>query len=160
MNYLQIYSIFVISVILLVVLLPAGTSINQPAIGDRHEGGIIFYLTPNRKHGLIAETKDQGNATWYGAQNLVSDPANHSKAGKKYTDWRVPTMVELNLMYANIGPGARASLKNAGSFANNSYWSSTAYANDSAWYKDFVSGVPYGATTNAPFILVRSVRSF
>ena len=141
-------------------LLPASTTVNQPAIGDRHEGGIIFYLTPNRKHGLVAETKDQGNTTWYGAQNLVSDPANHSKAGKKYTDWRVPTRVELKLMYSSIGPGALAPLMNVGSFANNSYWSSTAYANDSAWYLDFGSGAPYGATLNAPFILVRAVRSF
>ncbi len=159
MNLRQIYSIFVVSVFLLVALLPASTSV-YPAIGDRFEGGIIFYLTPNRKHGLIAETEDQGNTTWYGAQNLASDPAHHSQAGKKYTDWRVPTRVELKLMYANIGPGALAPLTNVGGFANDNYWSSTAYANDSAWYQDFSNGIPYGATLNASFILVRAVRSF
>ena len=59
-------------------------------------GGYIFWVSTDGKHGLVAETQDQGLSTWYNAQNLISDPANHSTNGQKFRDWRLPTKHELN----------------------------------------------------------------
>lgn len=46
-------------------------------------GGYVFFVTPDGKHGLVAETQDQtAGINWYNAQAIISDPANHSTAGK------------------------------------------------------------------------------
>jgi hypothetical protein len=45
-------------------------------IGERFGGGIIFDVTPNGQHGLIAKTQDQGMFTWNQARALISDPSN------------------------------------------------------------------------------------
>ena len=62
-------------------------------------GGYVFWVSADGKHGLVAETQDQGTATWYEAQNLISNPSNHSVNGQKFRDWRLPTKYELNEMY-------------------------------------------------------------
>jgi hypothetical protein len=85
-------------------------------------GGYVFYVTPDFKHGLVAATKDQGTynanlTTAYNAQNYISTPSNHDTAGQNFTDWRLPTYYELNLMYA-----ARVAI---GGFVNAGYYSST-----------------------------------
>ena len=44
------------------------------------QGGYIFSLSKDRKHGLVAETQDQSiTSNWYDAQDKISDPANHNK---------------------------------------------------------------------------------
>lgn len=92
-------------------------------IGDHFGGGIIFYVTPNKQHGLIAETIDQSSAcSWYYAQNVISTSANHSTEGKNYTDWRLPTRYELSLLNSQktIVGGFANSV-----YVNCFYWSST-----------------------------------
>jgi hypothetical protein len=116
-------------------------------------GGYVFYVTPNGKHGLVAETIDQSTptCTWYNAQNFISDPANHSNAGKLFTDWRLPTKYELNLLY----------LKkiDIGGFANLYYWSSTEYDPEYAWNQYFNNSNPYYFTKLNSFY-VRAIRAF
>jgi len=47
--------------------------------------------------------------------------------------WRLPTKDELNLIYENKD--------RVGGFANNYYWSSTEYNNNSAWKQNFDNGL-------------------
>jgi hypothetical protein len=115
-------------------------------------GGYVFYLTPDGKHGLVAATQDQSSLSdWYSAQDLISIPDNHDSAGKKFTDWRLPTKYELSLMYAQ-----KTSI---GSFSDDYYWSSIANASTSSWLKNFGDGrMDYGPKDGAYHI--RAVRSF
>lgn len=131
-------------------------------VGQSYGGGIIFYVTPNGQHGLIAATQDQSSSCSYqNAQDIISNPANHNTAGKEFTDWRMPSKYELNLMYLN-----KATI---GGFAASWYWSSTiqhnpvesAYWNATAWQQNFSSGsqVFYpNYLQNTAYI--RAVRSF
>ena len=115
-------------------------------------GGYVFYVTPDGKHGLVAATQDQSNSSeWYLAPDVISDPANHNTVGKKFTDWRLPTKFELNLMYTQ---------KTAiGGFVNDYYWSSVVNGSNYAWLQNFGNGNqtygPKDGTYN-----VRAVRAF
>jgi hypothetical protein len=114
-------------------------------------GGYVFWVSADGKHGLVAETQDQGTATWYEAQNLISNPSNHSVNGQKFRDWRLPTKYELNEMYLQQLA--------VGGFSPNFYWSSTEGSYDNAWRQDFNDGFQ----VNLPkyfFGNVRSVRAF
>ena len=162
-----------------------GGDVNDPpAIGDTHQGGIVFYLDGNGG-GLIAAPSDQSSATWgcegqsiggtssavgTGAANttaIVSGCSETAIAARicadltlgGYTDWFLPSKDELNLMYENIGQGNVLGLGNVGNFADNYYWSSTEYGINYAWSQYFYYGVPFYrskfGTDN-----VRAVRAF
>lgn len=117
-------------------------------------GGYVFWVSPDGKHGLVSETEDlgQGMTTWYEAQNAISNPSNHSINGQKFRDWRLPTLYELNEMYAQ-----KVAI---GGFGSVQYWSSTESDNNYAWFKYFLGGGQnlshQGGTTN----FVRAVRAF
>ncbi len=113
----------------------AATSVHT--IGESYGGGIVFYVTTGGLHGLIAETQDQSSScSWYDAQNIISTSSNHSTAGKLFTDWRLPTKNELNLLYSQKSV--------VGGFANNDYWSSTELDLNIAWLQFFYSGSQNG----------------
>ena len=88
--------------------------------------------------------------------------------GVTYGDWYLPSKLELNLMYHNIGPAAAAPLTDVGGFAINGfagvwYWSSTenddlGYAYD-AWDQRFDDGLQLGSNKN-DLDAVRAVRAF
>lgn len=157
------------------------TALEPLAIGDNHQGGIVFYLDGNGG-GLIAAPSNQSNAEWgcagqfigtssavgTGAANttaIVSGCSDTPIAARicadltlgGYDNWFLPSKDELNLMYSNIGQGS--SLGNIGNFDYAFYWSSTESVNDTAWYRSFGSG-------NKNFIYkyltfdVRAVRAF
>jgi hypothetical protein len=122
-------------------------------ISETFGGGIVFYVTTDGLHGLIAETIDQSTPTcnWYNAQDVISNPNNHSTDGKKFTDWRLPIKYELNLMY-----NARSTI---GNFALSSYWSSTEGGATSAWSQAFDTGNQGNGTKNDT-LYVRAIRAF
>ena len=64
--------------------------------------------------------------------------------------WRLPTKVELNIMFQN-------KRKIAG-FANLYYWSSTGNDYDLAWSQDFYYGFQYGSKMYKTFY-VRAIRA-
>jgi len=138
---------------------PAGTPYTEPtySIGLSTElGGYVFWISTDNKHGLVAETQDQGLSTWYNAQNLISDPANHSTNGQKFRDWRLPTKYELNEMYLS-----KLAIGNFG--GNKTYWSSFLVGNGSAWRQNFLSGFHFFGTNfllASGSLFVRSVREF
>ncbi|MEY4660341.1 MAG: hypothetical protein RLZZ42_293 [Bacteroidota bacterium] len=124
-------------------------------IGENYGGGIVFFVTTDGLHGLIAETVDQSTScTWYDAQDIISTNATHSADGKLYTDWRLPTKNELNLMYGQ---------KKIISGLTSNYWSSTA-ANDNsnlyAWFQSFDNGVQSSIFGKSVKLSLRAVRSF
>jgi hypothetical protein len=134
---------------------PASSSSSSPTYTtglNSDLGGYVFFLSTDSKHGLVAETQDQSTpTTWYDAEDKISNQANHSTNGKKFTDWRLPTKHELNLMY---------SVKNSiGGFASNFYWSSTEGDSTSAWYHYFGDN-SQNSTSKFNSFYVRAVRAF
>jgi hypothetical protein len=125
-------------------------------IGESYGGGIVFYITPDALHGLVAETQDQSfSVTWYDAQNIISVADNHSTAGKNFTDWRLPTLWELGLLY-NLRTVV-------GGFIGTKYWSSGEFDLTKARLLMFSDGPVSGKQYWEPKLdnyYVRSVRSF
>jgi hypothetical protein len=114
-------------------------------------GGYVFWVSTDGKHGLVADTQDQGNTSWFDAKNLIARPANHSVDGQKFRDWRMPTKYELNEMYLQDVA--------IGGFANSYYWSSTEIDNVNAWREYFGSGHQYSVNKTKLYD-VRAVRAF
>ena len=123
-------------------------------VGNHPElGGYVFYVTPDGDHGLVVATQDQcTTCTWFNADNEINNPARHNADGKKFTNWRLPTIYELGLLYAIKGA--------IGGFSNVNYWSSTATGTDNAEYRDFSDGTSVAAQNKALPSRVRAVRSF
>ena len=116
-------------------------------------GGYVIQISPNGNHGLVVAMQDQGTSNWYEANDLLSNASNHDADGKEFSDWRLPTRRELNLMYVVYNNGNGASLN---SFY---YWSSTEYGNDYAWEQGFSPGGQ--STINKDYTnSVRAVRAF
>jgi hypothetical protein len=118
-------------------------------------GGYVIEINTDGTHGLVAAMYDQGFSTWFEANDLLSNPWNHGPDGKEFSDWRLPTKRELNLMYVVYNNGNAASLNPI------RYWSSTAYGNDDAWEQDFSNGAQnYGFGNKYLIYNVRAVRAF
>jgi hypothetical protein len=126
-------------------------------IGESYGGGKVFYVTTDGLHGLIAETQDQSSScSWYDAQDIISTSSNHSTAGKLFTDWRLPTKNELNLLYSQKLV--------VGSFSSNGYWSSsedgrTSQGYEIGWLQVFNDGTQTSSYKNLTYY-VRAIRSF
>ncbi len=121
-------------------------------IGESYGGGKVFYVTTDGLHGLIAETQDQSSScSWYDAQDIISTSSNHSTAGKLFTDWRLPTKNELNLLYS------QKSL--FGSLSTNGYWSSSEYDLFNVRFQNFSNGDQNYADKGISYY-VRAIRSF
>jgi len=160
------------------------TFVDTLAIGDTHEGGIIFYLDANGEHGLIAAatnqssgirwdndtitttdaTKDTLGAGEVNTYMIVAKYGSGSYAAKLcddltlggYTDWYLPSKYELNLMYTNL---RKASPTPLGGFGNNVYWSSNEYNSSTAWAQYFKNGDQF-SDKKAVGYAVRAVRAF
>ena len=168
-----------------------GGDVNDPlslAIGDTHQGGIVFYLDGSGG-GLIAAVENQSNGIrWYngsfsttgatgtaigtGSTNTttiiteqgapaISYAAGLARAyeGGGYTDWFLPSKDELNKMYENIGQGNVLGLGNVGNFADYYYWSSTENDIYNAWRQYFPNGSQFKYGKSNTFN-VRAVRAF
>jgi len=152
-------------------------------IGSTYAGGVIFYFDSTGQHGLVCAPSDQGNFQWgcYGTPDIVgtftafgTGQANTnlilSGCSQRpiaasvcddlvlngYSDWYLPSLGELQLMYSNLhGQGI-------GGFSNTAYswyWSSSQGSPYSAWLMDFYNGgvYNYGKSNGAR---VRAVRAF
>lgn len=125
-------------------------------------GGYVFWVSTDGKHGLVAEIQDQASATWYDAQNLNSNPSNHSVNGQKFRDWRLPTSYELNEMYLNSSAINAAAISNGGTnFVTNRYWSVSESGANNAWDQNFLTGAQnLSANKGSDVFVVRAVRAF
>jgi len=132
----------------------SGGSTAPVAVGDLALGGIVVYVNATGTHGLVVATQDQSKASnWFTAQNNISNPANHDAAGKEYSDWRLPTRYELNLMYTVLHTNG------LGGFLDGFYWSSTEDDVQNSWRQQFTDGRQALINKGAPSS-VRAVRVF
>jgi hypothetical protein len=155
------------------------------AIGDTHEGGIIFYLDATKKHGLVCAPTDQStSAPWCNNGVNITTNANGIEEGtgtantttivnaqgagsyaaqicndlvlNGYSDWFLPSKYECFDMYFNL-----KIMKQMGSFTDTIYWSSTESAVDRAYSQYGNDG--YGTTGGyykTTKYYVRAVRAF
>lgn len=119
----------------------------QLQIGDEYQGGVIFFLDATNEHGLIASKHDlSGEADWDEAMDFCSQ---YTAGG--FTDWRLPSDIELNLIYLQKGK--------LGEFVRFSYWSSSEYAGHFAFFQNFYTGEQDNDFKDNT-CYVRAVRSF
>lgn len=141
------------------VLSTGSVLFESPTIGKAFQGGIIISLTPNGQHGLIAANQDLPKT--YGlanARKAVKIASNYDAQGQQYSDWRIPTKDELNVVFQHKGIlGAKGTY----------YWSSTMTSTKYAWLQIFAyPGAPSlngyqgpDGTISYP-TSIRPVRSF
>jgi len=150
---------FVFSALILFCLVITSQAQIGKKVGQKFGGGIIFDVTPDGQHGLIAETKDQSTGCqWDYAMTAIRNPGTHSTDGKQFSDWRLPTKDELIKLFKNI--------KYVGNFEKEIYWSSTVQyapppigAGNFMWVVHFRTGESF-YTTKTNSNRVRSIRSF
>jgi hypothetical protein len=159
------------------------------AIGDFHEGGVIFYLDETGEHGFVASVSDLGfDKVWgcptlinfgaigleigTGAQNTIdivtacSDTNSAATLSSQlvqnsFEDWFLPSKDELDLLYQQQTIINETALKNnGGSFSNGGrYWSSSHDLDNTAWVEYFNTGQQDGVLKDAKHY-VRAIRSF
>lgn len=125
-------------------------TLSELSIGDTFEGGIIFAIDEAGKTGKIAHPEDAGVMPWQKAIKI------NKELGE---GWRLPTFDELQIMYRTIGQGAT----NNGHFANELYWSATAYDEYQARLLRFSDGntsYHYNKELENRRFQVRPVRDF
>ena len=147
------------------------------AIGDTHQGGIVFYLDGNGG-GLISASSDQsieaewgcygttisaayGTAIGTGYQNTIAGEGCGGAAALclnltlgGYSDWFLPSKDELNEIYQNLY------ILGIGGFASDSYWSSTEYNHGSVWKQHFLNGGDQSNAGKDSGYYVRAIRAF
>jgi hypothetical protein len=150
---------------------PSGGGSTTYSIGDSYGGGIVFYVTSDGKHGLISETQlispnanSSSNSDIYyysEAQNMISDPDNHSTNGKLYTDWRLPTKSEFARLYAQRALFSPNYLNYQGRLAFY-VWTSTPGLplNETSKMTTFYQGISAESGFNAGKAGVIAIRSF
>jgi hypothetical protein len=118
-------------------------------IGDRGPGGGIVFFAQGGKY-MEAGEKLSGDYSWNAAIK-----AARSYQGGAYSDWRLPTKDELNLIYQNL----RA--KNIGNLGDDWYWSSSeSNDRDYAWVQRFSDGSQNNSYRKINATSVRAVRAF
>jgi TolB-like protein len=122
-------------------------------IGDKGPGGgTVFYARDGKYMECSGEL---GSFNW---DQAITAAQNYDGGG--FSDWRLPTLDELNLMYVNL------KARNLGGFSNGWYWSSSQYSSDNARGQNngarvqrFSDGNQYGYYKSDTYS-VRAVRAF
>ncbi len=148
---------------------PIQTVIVVPYIGMPDYGGIVFHVSgfsysfsgEIEFHGLVVAMVDQSDySNWYEAQDIISDSTNFDATGQVYTNWRLPTLHELNLIYdVETTINATATSQGGDTFPDSSYWTSKEQSYDGAYIKNFFLGSETYSNKTLHF-RVRAVRSF
>jgi len=144
--------------------------------GKTWAGGLIFYFDNVSCQGLVSAPTDQAIAPWgcsgfetanscpsniIPAFQFCANPCGDSGSASQlctglingYTDWFLPTLSQLDLMYRHLHR------KSVGGFSSSNYWSSTEQDNTNAWKTHFSNGTQYPTTKTIAFP-VRAVRAF
>ena len=155
------------------------TAANVHTIGESYGGGIVFYVSSNGQHGLIAAVYDQSTGIqWYNGLNSTTNAARDDVfagqfnteriiinqgpgdyaaqicanfKGGYFGDWYLPSKYELNLLYQEKAV--------VGNFTSAFYWSSSENSFDRAWCQDFDSSSQYNHYKYQTFP-VRPIRAF
>jgi hypothetical protein len=114
-------------------------------IGDIGPGGGIVFFAEGE---CLEVSRILGEQNWSSA---LTTARNYRGGG--YSDWRLPTKDELNLIYQNL----RA--RNIGNLGDSWHWSSSETSSNRAWLQRFSDG--YQTSTNKTKTnSVRAVRAF
>ena len=124
-------------------------------IGEKFGGGIIFKVTPDGLHGLIAETQDQGQSIFSLAEYRAeyhsgSDSILHSIPARKFYGWHLPNAEELDLLFHQKDV--------VGGFSDVLYWSSTKDKDDIG-HRAFSEGFGIGNKNSFPITSIHSIRA-
>jgi serine/threonine protein kinase len=115
-------------------------------IGQKYQGGIIFYIDNSGKHGKVCLENDLGHFEW---EDAINKCVNLSING--YSDWYLPSKSELNFIYMQRNT--------IGVFYEEYYWSSTKNYVVDAWAQSFFAGEQGSFNYNYKY-KVRAIRSF
>ncbi len=85
------------------------------AVGDIHEGGIVYYVN-DAGGGMMVSAQDIGIGNWYEAGSMSE---NNSTGGND--NWILPAKSQLQQIYDSVGQGNG----NIAGFEHSKYWSST-----------------------------------
>ncbi|HAT8966202.1 TPA: DUF1566 domain-containing protein [Legionella pneumophila subsp. pneumophila] len=130
---------------------PANSGIRRQ-LGDKALGGTVIYVNALGTHGLVVANSDQVNSnTWWDAQDSITNPAHFDNEGKLYSDWRLPSRFELNLIYM-----MRDEL---GNFLAGNYWSSIEKSSANSWVFNSKTG-EIKDIAKSKTAAVRAVRAF
>lgn len=116
---------------------------NTEALVNWHQGWEEPWFTAPEEVGGYCHEKNDGT---------VAARVCYELELNEYSDWYLPSIDELDLIYENVHKDYR------GDFGTNEYWSSSEYTEGSSWIKTFANGDEYGyqKTFNR---MVRCVRS-
>jgi len=115
-------------------------------IGDRGPGGgTVFYV----EGGKYMECS--GELGLYCWDTAVTAAKGYDGGG--FSDWRLPTKNELDLMYVNL------KTRGLGGFDDDWYWSSSQHDSNYAWLQNFNDGNQLNYIKNVSYS-VRAVRAF
>jgi hypothetical protein len=141
------------------IYIGTGTT-NNVNIGDYYQGGYVFYLDPAGTGGLIVMPTDLMNYTntytWTDAVNVC----NNVKCNG-YTDWYLPSLTELLMIYNNLGNAGFRDEYWSTSTAPvvRWYWSSTPVSGSASYGVNFDTGAQ-GTWTNGNDLRIRGIRAF
>lgn len=164
------------------------SGITTYAKGDFAQGGVVFWVSPSGEHGKAVSIYNVGVVPWSnisteirgsaqsninGAGNTVAImmQAGHTSSAARhcadlgyggYDDWYLPSITELNDVYANRGVIDTTALANGGEvFVGDYYWSSTEeVGGNDALQKDFDTGSQGGDDKGSSTGSVRAIRAF
>lgn len=169
----------------------SSTEVELPtlAIGDFHEGGVIFYLDSTGKHGYVCAPPEQSYGCEWGCLPIIVPNVNGVEIGtgaqntesivstcssldiaagicdtltlNDYEDWFLPSKDELNLIYENQDLINPTALANNGELLQRvNYWSSSHATNNSVWVQYLGSGGSQYSNPEGNRNHVRAIRSF
>jgi len=133
-----------------VTFLLTGKRTQTYSIGDKGPGGGFIFFAQNGQY--MECSLDLGSRNWYDAPILAQ-----GYQGGGFSDWRLPSKGELELMYKNLKQ------KGMGNFSDTFYWSSSEYVNNNAWGFNFRTGFDDTNNTNGGKKSqgsIRAVRAF
>ena len=160
-------------------ILSTGVAIDS-LYGKTYLGGLIFYVNESTCSGLVISPTDNGVTYYWGCNGtligttssaigfgnsntiniLLTCPSAVTSSScanlvlNGYSDWFLPSIDELNLVYSNLY------LNGYGSLNGNGYWSSTEFNNFNSYLK-YMNGVSsIGPKSSLDFHAYRAVRAF
>jgi TolB-like protein len=122
-------------------------------IGDKGPGGGTIFFARDGKYRECSGELGTSTIVWRLANQLA---LNYDGGG--FTDWRLPTREELDLMYINLrlrGLGGFDTTKTDDNSDASGYWSS-----ESGWIQNFATGRQSGRKPDDFVFRTRAVRSF
>jgi hypothetical protein len=126
-----------------------GYTIKSSGVVSRFKhGGFVVY--EENGHGLVVANADLGEMNWNAANT-----ASEALIFNGYSDWRLPTKEELNLLYVNMAKLGIGCFRGV-------YWSSDSYSDYNKWTQNFFNGSqdPNSKDERTLIYFVRAVRTF